>query len=114
MPVSGGGQQFGPPQNAQSSSQGYIKPFWFADIAVKKTFFKNKAAVTLSMSDIFRTRINEQISSSDVFYQDYYRLQNPQLFRVNFSYHFGKMDVNLFKRQNRNASQGVDASQIGG
>lgn len=115
LPVSGGGQQFGPPQNAQSSSQGYIKPFWFTDIAIKKTFLKNKAAVTLSFSDIFRTRSNEQISQSDYFYQDYYRLNNPQLVRLNFSYHFGKMDINLFKRQSKNSGQGLqDATQMGG
>ena len=115
LPVSGGGQQFGPPQTAQSSSQGYIKPFWFADIAIKKTFLKNQAAVTLSVSDIFRTRSNEQISQSDYFFQDYYRLNNPQLVRLNFSYRFGKMDINLFKRQSKNQGQGLqDATQMGG
>ncbi len=116
LPVSGGGQQFGPPSGAQSSSQGYIKPFWFADVAIKKTFFKNQAAaVTLSVSDIFRTRTNEQISSSPFFYQDYSRLNNPQLVRLNFSYRFGKMDISVFKRQSKNQGQGLqDASQMGG
>jgi ferric enterobactin receptor len=116
LPVNQGGQMFGPPQSAQSSSQGYIKPFWSADIALKKTFFKNQAgAVTLSVSDIFRTRSNEQISFTDHFYQDYYRLSNPQLVRLNFSYRFGKMDVSLFKRQSKGQSQGMqDAGQMGG
>lgn len=116
LPVNSGGQQFGPPQAAQSSSQGYIKPFWFTDIAIKKTFLKNQAAaVTLSFSDIFRTRKNEQISESPIFYQDYYRLNNPQLVRINFSYRFGKMDVSLFKRQSKNSGQGVqEGMQMGG
>jgi outer membrane receptor protein involved in Fe transport len=116
LPVNTGGQQFGPPQSAQSASQGYILPFWTADIAIKKTFFKNQAgAVTLSMNDIFRTGANEQISFAQNFYQDYYRLNNPQLVRLNFSYRFGKMDVSLFKRQNKNQGQGMqDASQMGG
>ena len=116
LPVSGGGQQFGPPSGAQSSSQGYTKAFWFTDIAIKKTFLKNQAAaITVSMSDIFRTRKNEQISSGTSFYQDYARLQNPQLVRVNFTYRFGKIDVSVFKRQSKNANQGLnDASQMGG
>ncbi|HEY8968205.1 MAG TPA: outer membrane beta-barrel protein, partial [Puia sp.] len=48
--------QFGPPgSTTQSSSQGYIKPFYGFDMAVKKSFLKNNAAsITLSMSDIFR------------------------------------------------------------
>ncbi len=116
LPVSGGGQMFGPPSGAQSSSQGYTKAFWFTDVAVKKTFLKKQnAAVTVSMSDIFRTRRNEQISSASSFYQDYSRLSNPQLVRVNFSYRFGKIDVSVFKRQSKNANQGLqDASQMGG
>ncbi|MGN6352637.1 MAG: TonB-dependent receptor domain-containing protein [Parafilimonas sp.] len=113
LPVNQGRQMFGPPQSAQSASQGYIKPFWRTDIAIKKTFFKNQAAaVTLSVNDIFRTSASRQISFADNFYQDYYRLNNPQLVRINFSYRFGKMDVSLFKRQNKNQST-IDQSQIG-
>ena len=108
---------FGPPSGAQSSSQGYTKAFWFTDIAIKKTFLKKQnAAITVSMSDIFRTRRNEQISSSaGIFYQDYSRLQSPQLVRVNFTYRFGKIDMSVFKRQSKNANQGLqDAGQMGG
>src|SRR5665213_1366949 len=106
----GGGGPFG---QAQSSSQGYIRSIWGADIAVKKSFLKNNAAsLTLSMSDIFRTRIQDQYSVSPYFVQNYSRLNNPQLFRVSFAYHFGKMDVNLFKRKNTNASGSQDMMQM--
>lgn len=106
----GGGGPFG---QAQSSSQGYIKSIWGADIAVKKSFLKNNAAsVTLTMSDIFRTRIQDQYSESAYFIQNYSRLNNPQLFRLSFAYHFGKMDVNLFKRKNNNASGSQDIMQM--
>ena len=110
------GQQFGPPMmQAQASSQGYIKPYWGIDIAVRKSFLKNNAAsVSLSMNDIFRTRYNEQISYNDYFYQDYYRLNNPQLLRLNFTYRFGKMDFSLFKRQNSKSTGSQDAMQMGG
>lgn len=114
LPVSTGQGMMGPPGGgAQSSSQGYMKPNWSMDIAIKKSFLKNNAAsLSVSMSDIFRTRANEQISSQDgIFYQDSYRLNNPQLVRVNFTYRFGKMDVSLFKRQNMKSTGTQDAMQ---
>lgn len=115
LPVTQNQGQMGPPgMQAQSSSQGYIKPFWGVDVAFKKSFLKeNKASVTLSFSDIFRTRANEQISQSDIFYQDYYRLNNPQMVRLNLSYRFGKFDMNMFKKQNKNTGAS-DAMQMGG
>ncbi|MBC8034057.1 MAG: TonB-dependent receptor [Chitinophagaceae bacterium] len=101
LPINRGGQNFGPPSQAQSSSQGYIKPFWGMDAAVKKTFLANNAAaVSLSMSDIFRTRKSDQYSYGSNFDQQYYRLTNPQMIRLNFTYRFGKMDISLLKRQN--------------
>jgi outer membrane receptor protein involved in Fe transport len=115
LPVNSGQRGFGPPSQAQSASQGYIKPFWSADFAVKKTFLKNKASVTLSISDIFKTLTSEQISSSDDFYQDYFRRNDPRMVRLNFTYRFGKMDVSLFKRQSKNQNQGLqEGMQMGG
>ncbi|NJO25196.1 MAG: TonB-dependent receptor [Bacteroidia bacterium] len=117
LPINQDQGQWGPPgMQAQSSSQGHIMPFWSVDLAVKKSFLKMQAAsVTLSFSDIFRTRSNEQISlSPGIFYQDYYRLSNPQLVRLNFSYRFGKMDFSLFKRQNMKNTGTQDAMQMGG
>ena len=100
LPVNTSSGQPGPPSmQAQSSSQGYIRSFWGVDAAVKKTFLKdNKATVSLSISDIFRTRKQDQYSYNNYFVQNYYRLNNPQLVRLNLSYRFGKMDVGLFKR----------------
>jgi outer membrane receptor protein involved in Fe transport len=114
LPVSQGGGMMGPPgMQAQSSSQGYIKPNWGVDIAIKKTFMKNDAAsISLSVSDIFRTRSSMQVSTSPFFYQEYYRLNNPQLVSLNFAYRFGKLDVSLLKRQNFKSSGTQDAMQI--
>jgi outer membrane receptor protein involved in Fe transport len=117
LPVSQGQGMMGPPgMQAQSSSQGYIKSSWSADVAIRKSFLKNQAAsVSLSMSDIFRTRANEQISTSPgIFYQDYYRLNNPQLVRLTLSYRFGKMDMSLFKRKDTKSTSTQDAMQMGG
>ncbi|MGK2862620.1 MAG: outer membrane beta-barrel protein, partial [Chitinophagaceae bacterium] len=102
LPISTGGG-FGPggPVQAQSSSQGYNKPIYGFDIAFKKTFLaKDAASVTLSINDIFRTRISEQYSYSEYFVQNYTRLRDPQMFRLNFAYRFGKIDMSLFKRKN--------------
>ncbi len=108
-------QGFGPPMSqAQSSSQGYIRPFYGVDVAFKKTFLKNNAAsVTLSFNDIFRTRKSDQHSEGDGFVQDYYRLNNPQMVRLNFAYRFGKIDMSLFKRQNlKNQGEGMQNAQM--
>lgn len=115
LPVSTGGGGMGPggPQQAQSSAQGYIKPTYGFDIAVKKSFLKNDAAsVTLSVNDIFKTRINEQYSYSDYFVQTYSRLRDPQMIRLNFTYRFGKMDMSLFKRKN-NSQGGMSGATEG-
>jgi ferric enterobactin receptor len=106
LPVNQNSNQFGPPgSNTQSSSQGYIKPFYGMDLAIKKSFLKNNAAsLTLSMTDIFRTRWSDQFSQSAYFAQEYDRLKDPQLVRVVFAYRFGKMDLNLFKRKDMNSS----------
>ncbi|NIM34356.1 MAG: TonB-dependent receptor [Hydrotalea flava] len=113
LPVNNnGGQQMGPPMmQSQSASQGYIRSFYSVDAAISRSFLKNDAAtISLSMSDIFRTRYSDQYSVSNFFVQDYNRLRNPQMLRLNFTYRFGKMDVSLFKRKNTNTS-GMDALQ---
>ncbi len=114
LPVnSSQGMMGAPGMQAQSASQGYIKSFYGVDLAIKKTFLKdNAAAVTLSVNDIFRSRINDQYSYSDYFVQDYNRLRNPQIFRLTFSYRFGKIDMNLFKRKTAASLQaGSDSMQ---
>ena len=83
------------------SAQGYIKPLYGADIALRKDFLKNNAAsLTLQFSDIFRTRLNSTHSESQYFVQDYNRRRDPQVLRLNFNWRFGKIDANLFKRKN--------------
>ena len=116
LPVNNSSGQPGPPMmQAQSSSQGYIHAFWGTDIAVRKSFLKNNAAtISVSMNDIFRTRKQDQYSYSQYFVQDYYRLNNPQLVRVNFSYRFGKMDFSLFKRTNtKGQAEGMQGATQG-
>jgi outer membrane receptor protein involved in Fe transport len=94
----GGGWMGGPP----SSTQGFIDANYGVDIGVRKDFKigKNQATLSANMNDILRTRRYFVHSESVVFKQDEWRRRDPQIVRVNFSYRFGKFDVNLFKRRN--------------
>ena len=104
---------FGPPNPQMlSSSQGYIKAFYGIDLAVKKTFLKNKAAsVTLNDDGYLPDAVVGPVQSDRLFQQEYDRLKDPQLVRVVFAYRFGKMDLNLFKRKNMNSQGMGDAGQ---
>jgi len=95
------------------SAQGYIKPLYGVDIAIKKDFMKNNAAsLTLQVNDIFRTRLNSTFSQSVYFEQDTDRRRDPQVLRLNFNWRFGKLDVSLFKRKNnRIDTEGMQGMQ---
>lgn len=110
----GMGMMFG--GGSQPSSQGYIKPIYGADLAIKFEFLKNNAAsFTLQFNDIFRSKLYATHNESVYFTQDNQRRRDPQMLRLNFNWRFGKLDVSLFKRKNikgemenmQNAQQGM-------
>lgn len=107
LPINQNNNMGGPPNmQSQSSSQGYIRPSWGTDLALSKSFLKNDAmTATVSVSDIFRTRVNNQYSKSAYLVQNYNRLRDPQMIRVNLSYRFGKMDFSLFKKKGDDSMQ---------
>jgi outer membrane receptor protein involved in Fe transport len=95
----GGGRGFG--QTVSGSAQGYSKPSGGVDAALKYEFLKNKAAsLTLSVSDIFRSRVYDVYTTSVSFNQEAFRRRDPQFFRLQFNWRFGKFDMSLFKRKN--------------
>jgi hypothetical protein len=102
----------GPPgMQSQSSSQGYIEPFFGIDLAIKKTFLKNDmASLTLAFNDITRSRGNTRVSFGEGFSQTSYRLANPQMIRLTFSLRFGKFDMSQMKKNN--SGGGMDAMQM--
>jgi len=108
-----GGMMFG---GTQVGAQGYIKPNFGVDIAIKKDFMKNKAAsLTLSMNDIFRTKLYATHSESQYFVQDNERRRDPQVLRLNFNYRFGKIDVSLFKKKSmKGEMESMQNAQQGG
>ncbi|MEI6948383.1 outer membrane beta-barrel protein [Paraflavisolibacter sp. H34] len=109
----GGGGPFG--GGAQSAAQGYIKSNYGVDAALSKSFLKNNAAtVTFNVSDIFGTRRFDQYSQSAFFIQDRHRLNDVPMFRLNFSFRFGQMDMSLFKRKNtKGEAEGTQGAMQG-
>lgn len=84
-----------------SAAQGYIRPNYGVDAALRYEFLKNKSAsLSLSVNDILRTKKYDSYTESSFFIQDVVRRRDPQIFRLNFNYRFGKFDAALFKRKN--------------
>lgn len=95
----GGGGPMG--QQTSSTAQGYMGALWYVDLSIRRAFLKNDAAsISLSVNDVFASRKFRQHTENDFFVQDYARLVNPQLVRLNFSWRFGKLDTDLFRRKN--------------
>ena len=111
MPISQGQGQMGPPgMQSQSSSQGYVQPYYGIDIAIKKSFLKNDmASLTLAFNDIGKTRGNTRVSFGEGFTQTSYRISNPQQVRLTLSVRFGKFDMSQMKKNN---SSNVDMQQM--
>lgn len=114
---SGGGMMMGGMMGSGPiGAQGYIRPNYGIDIAIRKDFLKNNAAsLTLQMNDIFRTKLFSTHAESAYFIQDNQRRRDPQVLRLNFNWRFGKIDASLFKKKNirgemesmQNAQQGM-------
>jgi outer membrane receptor protein involved in Fe transport len=107
----GGGRGFG--NNSSGNAQGYSKPSGGVDAALRYEFLKNRtASLTLSASDIFRTRVSDVYTTTGAsFQQEYNRRRDPQFFRLQFNWRFGKFDMALFKRKNmkgeRDSMEGI-------
>lgn len=110
----GGGSRWGGwGGGASSTAQGYAIPVWFVDLSLRKDFWDRKASLTLNVQDIFRSRRNGSFTESALFVQEAWRIRDPQLARLNFSYRFGKFDMSLFKRKNLKMG-GDDGGMDGG
>jgi outer membrane receptor protein involved in Fe transport len=103
----GGGGMFGGGGN--STAQGYIRPNYGVDAALRFEFLKNRtASLSLNVNDIFRTKMYDAYSlQSGLFEQNVERRRDPQVFRLNFTWRFGKFDASLFKRKNTRAESDV-------
>jgi outer membrane receptor protein involved in Fe transport len=96
-----GGGRGGAAGTVSGNAQGYSLPTGGVDASLKYEFFKNKAAsLTFNISDIFATRRSDVYINSQYSTQHSLRYRDPQFFRLQFNYRFGKTDVSLFKRKN--------------
>jgi outer membrane receptor protein involved in Fe transport len=111
-----GGGAFGGGQ--QALAQGYTLPRYYnVDAAIRKDWtWKNgqSGSLTLSINDIFRDHTKTHTELPLNFVQDVDRTRDPQVFRLNFNYRFGKFDAALFKRKNTKADQGAGMDMMGG
>jgi len=107
-----GGGGFG---QSLPGAQGYIKPNYGIDIAIRKDFLKNNAAsLTLQMSDVFRTKLTGSHAESSFLIYDSQRRRDPQVARLSFNWRFGKFDVSLLKRKNmKGEMEGMQNAQQG-
>lgn len=92
---------------SNNTVQGYIEPTYGLDLSMKKEFLANRSlVVSFSAQDVLRTRVNIVHSTSPYFDQITYKRRDWQMFRVNISWKFGKMDSQLFKRKNMKMNEG--------
>lgn len=108
----GGGMMFG---GGNTASQGYIRPNYGVDVALRYDFLKEKkASLSINVNDILRTRMYDAHSEAlPYFTQDIQRRRDPQLVRLNFNLRFGKFDASLFKRKNTKAENDVNMDNPG-
>ena len=92
--------------SVSGNAQGYNRPTGGMDASIRYEFLKNKAAsITLSGSDLLRTRVSDVYTTSGSFTQEADRRRDPQYFRLQFNWRFGKFDMSLLKRKSNKADQ---------
>jgi outer membrane receptor protein involved in Fe transport len=111
----GGNQGRGFGGTVSGNANGYNRPTGGMDAALRYEFMKNKAAsLTLSVQDILRTRVNDVYTATATYTQEADRRRDPQFFRLQFNYRFGKFDMNLLKRKNTKGEQeGIQGAMQG-
>ncbi len=73
------------------------------DIALKKSFLKNRANFSIRLSDMFDTEINRSILNGSNYYQTSERKRESRLLMFNFTYSFGKLsDMSKKKKRGEN------------
>jgi hypothetical protein len=79
----------------------------FIDFGISKAMLKKKASLKLAISDVFDTNRTRLSSAYPGLSYSLYQKNETQLFRVNFSYRFGKNEIKPARRR----STGTEAEQ---
>jgi outer membrane receptor protein involved in Fe transport len=65
-----------------------LSKIYYADIAVKRTFFDNKFSVSLTLTDIFNTRNWEIQSDNSIYKLNNYSKSETRIFWIGLTYNF--------------------------
>lgn len=84
--------------------QGVMAEVWGLDAGYRLDFLKNKASLTLNVSDIFDTRRFYVDTRGINFYGDVYRKRETRVATIQFTYRFGKQQESN-RRDNRRRMQ---------
>ena len=76
-------------ESAYKTIQGKVSGFAYADAGLRKKLWKGKAVVSLSVRDIFASRIRETLIDQSTYYL-YSFSQRGRFITLGFSYSFGK------------------------
>ena len=86
-------------ESREVTAQGYNKPQFGMDFALRKDFLKDKkASFTFNINDVFNSYRYINIFDTGNFYQESFRRRNVRSFRISFTYKFGKEDFILSRR----------------
>lgn len=74
-------------------AQGHLKETYWIDVALKKTFWKNKATLVLNCSDILKTHVFVNYYDLAYYSQTINRVKETRIGNISFTYRFGKADL---------------------
>lgn len=81
--------------------QGQRKGIFFADFAIKRTFFNNAANVVFSVNDILNSRKDITTYTLPFYIQESMRRRDARYFKIAIQIPFGKADASIFKKSNK-------------
>lgn len=87
-------------QSAYETVQGDVSDQLFVDLGLRKKLLKGKAVLSLSVRDLFASRIDESVTDQPDFYV-YNRRQRGRFAALGFSYGFGKGEAMEFSGSRR-------------
>ena len=79
----------------------------YADLGISKTVLKKKGSIKFAVSDVFNTNRTRLKSAYPGLKYELYQKNETQLFRLNFSYRFGKNEIKPARRR----ATGTEAEQ---
>lgn len=87
------------------AAQGEIDAIYWADIALRKTLFEDRANLVLNLSDLFNTRKRTTRYALDTYEQIRYSDRETRIAQVTLTWYFGKSDIKSNNRRKGNQPQ---------